>query len=999
MTEAELIKWLKNESAIRCVLMEVGVLVDGVETTRYLSNKGYVTGPLDTPANTIYSPAISGGVSFTESLSLEGEPSLSYGDIELTNVQGDRDSWLNDVWTNRSVQVYIGDATWARSDFYKVFDGVVAGINSRARNKINLKISDTMQRLNTPLSEKKLGGTATNKDSLLPLCFGECHNVTPLISDPANHEYQVHDGAIEDIIEVRDNGVPVNFTKYLATGKFRLSQSPVGTITCSVQGAKIADGVGSELVKNGTFESSLDGWTMIKSFGGSMSLVGNKIRVTSDGTWWPCAQTTVPTEVGKEYVLSCAFGAYSGENGLHVGTGATEELKYSIAANVRAFPFKFVATSTSTYIGVETGKAAGSWAEYDDISVKPSAGVNLVTNGDMSSATGWSLDAGCSIANGVLSFNGTLATSYADQTKLTVGKSYDITFTLSNYVAGTVDITTNGGLWTTGMKNVNGTYTASLHSCHGTTLYVRGSSNFKGDIDNLIVRESNNLVMNSGFDKDTNSWSNNSGTIAATGGRLQITSASAGAVIASQPVALTVGRVYQATGSWTDTSGAGVSLNVMATQYGSTIISQNAAGAAGQNGTFSFIFTASQANVWFGPRISNATASGQTATFDNIALSDVTELVSNGTFEGSLSNWTLSTVNGTISTSANKLVMTKALSGSNTSMSQAFPTIVGAKYKVSYDASALSGAYQIQCGPYDSGYISTVGNGQSFTFTATSASTTLNVVLGGGGSNSITFDNLSVKLLMYAGGYTNNVATLVKHICTTYGNTSRFTENDLDTVSLNAFEAANTQPVGIYLSDRANVLEVCNNLAKSVGARAAMNRQGQMYLVKLDLSNLVGGGIITASLMVDKSLQVSDLPAVKAGTKVGYCKNWTVQTGLTTGLPEAHISMYAEEWLSSTVTDAGVASTYRLHTEPTLEETMLLVEADAIAEATRRLNMFKVQRKVMRYESFGDLLFEKLGNVQTLQHERFGLSAGKAGQIISIETNWLNPHTTLEVLI
>lgn len=490
MTEAELIKWLKNESAIRCVLMEVGVLVDGVETTRYLSNKGYVTGPLDTPANTIYSPAISGGISFTESLSLEGEPSLSYGDIELTNVQGDRDSWLNDVWTNRSVQVYIGDATWARSDFYKVFDGVVAGINSRARNKINLKISDKMQRLNTPLSEKKLGGTATNKDSLLPLCFGECHNVTPLISDPANHEYQVHDGAIEDIIEVRDNGVPVNFTKYLATGKFRLSQSPVGTITCSVQGDKPAS------------------------------------------------------------------------------------------------------------------------------------------------------------------------------------------------------------------------------------------------------------------------------------------------------------------------------------------------------------------------------------------------------------------------------------------------------------------------------------------------------------------------------GYTNNVANIIKRLVKDFGNgLTKFTDADLDITSLTTFAAANPQPVGIYLSDRTNVLEVCNILAKSVGARVAMNRQGQMYLVKLDLSNLVSGGIITASLMVDKSLQVSDLPAVKAGAKVGYCKNWTVQTGLTTGLPEAHISMYSEEWLSSTVTDSAVADTYRLHTEPTLEETMLLVEADAVAEATRRLNMFKVQRKVMRYESFGDLLFEKLGNVQTLKHERFGLSAGVPGQIISIETNWLNPHTTLEVLI
>jgi len=67
------------------------------------------------------------------------------------------------------------------------------------------------------------------------------HNVTPLLVDPANLEYQVHNGPIEDIIEVRDNGVPLTggkVTKLLTSGKFRLNQQSFGTITCSVQGHK-----------------------------------------------------------------------------------------------------------------------------------------------------------------------------------------------------------------------------------------------------------------------------------------------------------------------------------------------------------------------------------------------------------------------------------------------------------------------------------------------------------------------------------------------------------------------------------------------------------------------------------------------------------------------------------------------------------------------------------------------------------------------------------------
>lgn len=495
MTEQQLIKWLKSESAIRTVLMEVNVRVGGVETVRYLSNKGYVTGASDAPANTVYSPAIVGGVKFTETLSIDGSPSLSYGDIELSNTTGDRDSWLDDVWTNRSVQVYIGDVTWPRSEFYKVFDGIVVSIDSRKRDRINLKLSDKMQRLNTPISETKLidlvpTTVSTNKDKLIPLCFGECHNVEPLLVDASQHEYQVHNGPIEDIIEVRDNGVPVAVTKFLSTGKFRLTASPVGTITCSVQGDK------------------------------------------------------------------------------------------------------------------------------------PAA------------------------------------------------------------------------------------------------------------------------------------------------------------------------------------------------------------------------------------------------------------------------------------------------------------------------------------------------------------------------------------------GYSNNAATIVKRIVTSYGNASqRLTDADIDLTNIAAFAAANTAPVGIYLKDRANVIDVCNNLVKSLGARVAMSRTGLLYIVKLDLPQASAGTAINSSMMVDKSLQVNAVHDVKAGVQLGYCKNWTVQNSLQTGLPEEHIKLYSEEWLTVTKTDDAVASTYMLHTEPTMEETMLLTEADANAEATRRLDMWKVARKSIKYEGFGDLMFERLGNPQTITHERFGLQNGKTGQVVSLVTDWLDPHTEVEVLL
>ena len=238
MTEAEFQAWAERPDSVRCLLIEVAVRSGGSETTRYLSNVGYVTGGADTPANAVYDPCVVGGVSVTETLPLDGSASLSWGDIEIANPDGVKDTWLDDIWSGRAVTILCGDVRWPKSDFMTVFSGVVEDIAARSTDRLNLLLRDKSQRLNVSITETTIGGTGTNKGDLVPLCFGEVHNVTPVLIDPANLIYKVHDGVIERIIEVRDNGYPVSFAYNLANGTFTLSASPVGTITASVQGSK-----------------------------------------------------------------------------------------------------------------------------------------------------------------------------------------------------------------------------------------------------------------------------------------------------------------------------------------------------------------------------------------------------------------------------------------------------------------------------------------------------------------------------------------------------------------------------------------------------------------------------------------------------------------------------------------------------------------------------------------------------------------------------------------
>lgn len=481
MTDDQYLAWLKNGGR-RIALVEVDT-----STPHYLASVAYTTLPTDTPANRVYLPCVDSGVDFTARLALEGLPSLASGDIVIRNDDGRFDSWLDEIWVNRSIRVYIGDLTWPKADFRLVFSGVVAKLESSEKGTLNVVLRSKLERLNTPVTESTLGGSSTNKDRLLPITLGEVHNIEPLLTDDALHEYQFHAGASERVIEVRDNGVPVSKTDFLSTGKFRLTQSPAGTITASVQG------------------------------------------------------------------------------------------------------------STS---------------------------------------------------------------------------------------------------------------------------------------------------------------------------------------------------------------------------------------------------------------------------------------------------------------------------------------------------------------------------------------------------------------------YVNTVAALVERLATSYGTPSeRFTSGDIDSANFTAFAAAHTQKVGLHLRDRANVLECCQQLAASIGSQVTVSSTGLLRLHQIALPAVGTPTVIKTSDYEALSLEIRERTDVIAGVKLGYCKNWTVQTSLDTGIPSAHKDLFAQEWLTVSARDATVASNYRLYADAPQIDTLLLVESEAQAEATRRLNLWKVQRTVFGIRGYAQLLLLELGDPVTLYGDRFGLDAGRTGIVIGLKSDWMTGRVDVEILV
>ncbi|MBA3756292.1 MAG: hypothetical protein H0X02_08745, partial [Nitrosomonas sp.] len=247
--------------------------------------------------------------------------------------------------------------------------------------------------------------------------------------------------------------------------------------------------------------------------------------------------------------------------------------------------------------------------------------------------------------------------------------------------------------------------------------------------------------------------------------------------------------------------------------------------------------------------------------------------------------------------------------------------------------------------------------------------------------------------------WNTTVSKIVQRIVTAYGGTNKLTSGDLDTVQLAAFDTANPQPAGVYMKDRDNTLSVCNSISSSVGAQLVMSRLGKLQLLKLELPAPGTPFDIGIDDILANSLSISRKLPVKAAFKVNYNRNWTLQPGLLTGIPESHKKIYATEYENETASDPTIKTAYKLDSEPVAVDTMLLTEADADDEAARLLDLYKTPRFIITFTGTARLVELTLGQAVTLTYPRFGLGSGKDGQVIGLSIDWSNLRVKVEALV
>lgn len=244
ISNAQFQAWLRKADARRVVLLEAESWYQGGASMRYVSDRGFTSGPGDVPSNTNYPPRIREVPYYSITLGeqLTGRTDPARGQIVMDNTDGNLDQLLLHSWDGRPFDLYIGDPSWDRADFRRMLGGIVEDITVPSRDRIALVIRDLRKTLDTPLTSTKITA-GPNIGKYKPVCFGECYNITPVLLDESTNQYCVHDGYVESIVAVREDGVVVGYTPDTATGTFTLGADATGVLTCDVKGDKTGGSV------------------------------------------------------------------------------------------------------------------------------------------------------------------------------------------------------------------------------------------------------------------------------------------------------------------------------------------------------------------------------------------------------------------------------------------------------------------------------------------------------------------------------------------------------------------------------------------------------------------------------------------------------------------------------------------------------------------------------------------------------------------------------------
>lgn len=239
----------------------------------YFSDVGFVTSPVESPANTYWDRRIEVPLSFTRSLfsgaDSSGQSDVAIGQVVLANSDGALDFLSDYEWDGRFIELkYTEVENPILSDFYVAFSGTAERLV--LGDDVALELRDLQILFDEPYQPLKFLGTggvegpSEYKDRRKPRLLGVARQFTPLLLNEPASIWCYSDGPVGGPTLVADAGVPLTFYADFASyalleatvlippgqygtcnalGLLRLESPLNGILTIDAEGVKLSGSV------------------------------------------------------------------------------------------------------------------------------------------------------------------------------------------------------------------------------------------------------------------------------------------------------------------------------------------------------------------------------------------------------------------------------------------------------------------------------------------------------------------------------------------------------------------------------------------------------------------------------------------------------------------------------------------------------------------------------------------------------------------------------------
>jgi hypothetical protein len=212
--------------------------------------------------------------------------------------------------------------------------------------------------------------------------------------------------------------------------------------------------------------------------------------------------------------------------------------------------------------------------------------------------------------------------------------------------------------------------------------------------------------------------------------------------------------------------------------------------------------------------------------------------------------------------------------------------------------------------------------------------------------------------------------------------------SDTDAASFTALNIAAPQEVGIYIDRETDGLTAMSQVLDSIGGYIVPDETGAFSVGRVALGDEVWeiDHIGRKDILGDEISLASNTDTAEGlpihRMVLTYLKNWHTQTRVGNYLSTTRKTFLATEWREIKADAADVLIKHQLSPEMRIE-TLLTTEADALAEAQRRLALYSVDRDTItlsvRRSDAGPMV---LGTSGRLAYSRHGYENGKTMMII-----------------